>query len=73
MKKFMKACVLSAVLAGGFAAPAVAQTKRQELVIVYYTDDSYQTIAGQRVVYCDGSSTRVGELTPYDQEIYYGC
>lgn len=73
MKNFVKAFVLGAIMTGAFAGPAVAQTRKQEYVIVYYTDDSYQTIAGQRVVFCDGGTTRVGAITMYDQEIYYGC
>lgn len=72
MRNLIKAAVLAATLATGFATPVQA-AGRQEYVIVWYTDESHTTISGQRVHYCDGTNVRVGQPTLFEEEIYYGC
>ena len=73
MIKFLKASVLVTVLATGVVSPVSAQVKRQEYVIVFYDNENHDNIVGQRVVFCDGTSTRIGMASIYDEEIYYGC
>lgn len=72
-KKVLTVSVLAAFCAVGVTAPVHAQGKKQESVIVWYTDETYTTISGQRIKFCDGSSFRNGTPTLFEQETYYGC
>ncbi|MGW8279713.1 hypothetical protein ACWGK7_09455 [Sphingomonas aurantiaca] len=72
-KKVLTASVLAAFCAVGVTAPVQAQGKKQESRIVWYTDESYTTISGQRITFCDGTSFRNGTPTLFEEETYYGC
>ena len=73
MKAKAKLATLALATVFLVTSAAQAQVRRQESVVVFYTDDSYSTIAGQTVRFCDGGHVHVGSYTMYDQEIYYGC
>jgi hypothetical protein len=73
LSKLVKIVSLGSVIAGATIAPAAAQYRRQDYVVIWYTDENETTISGQRVVFCDGVSIRVGTPTLYEETIYYGC
>ncbi len=73
LSKLVKIVSLGSVIVGATIAPAAAQYRRQDYVVIWYTDENETTISGQRVVFCDGGSVRVGTPTLYDETIYYGC
>ncbi len=72
-KKVLAAAALTAFCAVGVTAPVQAQVKKQESVVVWYTDESHTAISGQRITFCDGTSFRNGTPTMFEEETYYGC
>jgi len=74
MKRKLAASLSIAFLSlSGAVGPAAAQDRRQDYVVVWYTDESETTISGQRIAFCDGGSFRIGTPTLYEETIYYGC
>ncbi|MGU3390464.1 hypothetical protein [Sphingomonas sp. M1A8_2b] len=73
LKRALSVVALASFCAVGFAAPVQAQGKKQEYVIVWYTDEAHTSISGQRIGFCDGTSFRSGTPTLFEEETYYGC
>lgn len=73
LKNVLKAAALASFLAVGVTAPVQAQVRKQESRIVWYTDESYSTISGQVIRFCDGGVFRNGTPTLFEEETYYGC
>ncbi|MBC3940963.1 hypothetical protein [Sphingomonas albertensis] len=73
LKKMLSSIALASFFAVGVTAPVQAQGKKQEYVIVWYTDESQTAISGQRIGFCDGTTFRSGVPTLFEEETYYGC
>lgn len=72
----MKTLLVTAILAfvvTGVTSPAKAQIKKQEMVIVFYDDEEHRNTVGLTVFFCDGTRFRRGALSPFFEEIDYGC
>jgi hypothetical protein len=73
LKKIMSAAALASFFVVGVTSPVQAQGKKQEYVIVWYTDEAHTAISGQRIGFCDGTMFRNGTPTLFEEETYYGC
>jgi hypothetical protein len=71
MKTLLVGAGLAAAVVLGVTSQAHARAK-QELVVIYY-DEEYRNIVGQNLFFCDGTHIRIGALTLFSEEIYYGC
>lgn len=73
IRNILQVLALGAVVSTSVTLPVAAQVRRQEYVVVWYTDESMSTISGQRIAFCDGGSFRSGMPTLYEETTYYGC
>ncbi|MEH3041150.1 MAG: hypothetical protein PGN21_13920 [Sphingomonas paucimobilis] len=73
IRKLFEVLALGTIVSTSIALPVAAQVRRQDYVIVWYTDESMSTVSGQRIAFCDGGSFRSGTPTLYEETTYYGC